>query len=423
MTTVWQISAGDEGRDDAKLFREHDVMLLGPSAPGPFDRAMYRRVEGLRGSAIRRLEKFTAEVAAGDVVLLRRGTQVAAIGVVHADGYRHEPAFDDVQGRDIGHARRVVWQDALSGELAAAPAFPAGPIAVFSRVFEAAVVAWAEGLRARFAARDLRPLAVGSSSLTAAELGEALGARGLASGSRVAEAIERQGRLQRWYREHGRASGRPNEQEVVAYMIVPLLLALGWSEEQLGVKWHRIDVAGFTAAPNAAANCALVCVTKDPVFTIKNVGDQVRRMIGELGLAACRRVVVVQEGRVYLLGPAAAGELAVLGHVNPERLREEAVGTLLEMAPAAVLAADAVGTDGVAAMLAKTTRRGPVAALDAVAANDAATASEVTTGAAITDSATSQAATVVPEAAAVTAVSTTEAAATVVADGGISIGS
>lgn len=57
MMKVWQIAAGDEGRDYSGLFLEYDLMSVGPSYPGSFDRAVYEkaaetneRLRGFRGT-------------------------------------------------------------------------------------------------------------------------------------------------------------------------------------------------------------------------------------------------------------------------------------------------------------------------------------------------------------------------------------
>ncbi len=65
-----------------------------------------------------------------------------------------------------------------------------------------------------------------------------------------------------WYREYGHASARPDEHEVVAHMVLPLLLALGWSEQLLAVEWHKVDLAGFWGTPTIPENCVLMCEAK-----------------------------------------------------------------------------------------------------------------------------------------------------------------
>ena len=45
----------------------------------------------------------------------------------------------------------------------------------------------------------------------------------------------------------------------MAHIILPLLLALGWSEQLLAVEWQKIDLAAFGSTPTTAKTCVLVC--------------------------------------------------------------------------------------------------------------------------------------------------------------------
>jgi len=57
-------------------------------------------------------------------------------------------------------------------------------------------------------------------------------------------ALQQAERLCSWYWSD--QSGRyPTEFEIISHIIVPLLLGLGWSHQQIAVEWNRIDVALF----------------------------------------------------------------------------------------------------------------------------------------------------------------------------------
>src|SRR5436190_13221589 len=100
MASVWQIAAGDLGRDYSWLCRKHDLMFLGPGRYGPYDPARYRDVVAtgaFSGFKIGSIGAFCREVQPGDIVLLRRGRRVVAIGVIpehKEEGYRHDEALD-----------------------------------------------------------------------------------------------------------------------------------------------------------------------------------------------------------------------------------------------------------------------------------------------------------------------------------------
>src|SRR5215217_3523225 len=102
MGTVWQIAAGDEGRNYSWLCQKHDLMFLGPGRFGPYDRARYRDAaitSEFSAFKLNAIGAFCREVRPGDLVLLRRGYTVVAIGLVpdpDDEGYRHDETFDDV---------------------------------------------------------------------------------------------------------------------------------------------------------------------------------------------------------------------------------------------------------------------------------------------------------------------------------------
>src|SRR5438128_1936641 len=101
---VWQISAGPASRAYAEVFLRYSVALVGPGDAGRW--APDRDDDDFEGGYVRR---FAGEVALGDVFLLRTAVAtIAAVGIV-AGPYQYEDTFDDVNGWDLQHTRRVRW--------------------------------------------------------------------------------------------------------------------------------------------------------------------------------------------------------------------------------------------------------------------------------------------------------------------------
>ena len=99
---VWQVSAGPASRSYADVFLKHGIALVGPGDAGPW--TPERDDDEFEGGFVRR---FASEIAPGDIFLLRTGlATVAAVGLVAGD-YLYWNAFDDVNGWDLQHARRV----------------------------------------------------------------------------------------------------------------------------------------------------------------------------------------------------------------------------------------------------------------------------------------------------------------------------
>ena len=105
MARFWQIAGGPSGRSYSTVFLRHGVGLIGPGDPGAWNPG--RPDEDFDNSSS--VRRFATEPQEGDVVLLRAGNSVVrAVGLI-ASNYQYLPQFDDVNGWDLQHARRIRW--------------------------------------------------------------------------------------------------------------------------------------------------------------------------------------------------------------------------------------------------------------------------------------------------------------------------
>ena len=354
---VWQMAAGEAGRFYSDLFLKHDVMFLGPGSFGAYNADAYRQAveEGSAGRGIvGNIRNFHDHVQPGEIVLMRTGHLVKAIGVVADAQYEWNEAFDDVYGWTLQHTRRVIWQDHLNDDIeqiqAKRPLFwSRKQIPTFTRVNEESILAPVRSLFPLIKRRPLRQLpAPLPKPLTLDEVGQQLFARGVANDAvdKVIRAIERQRRLLRWYEQFGDESSRPTEHEVVAHTVLPLLIALGWSEQLLSVEWKKIDLAAFWKTPTTEKHCVLVCEAKTRYHGLQDVRKQAFDYVGKLKLVACRTVLLTDGGRFYLFGRESAnvawGDQAI-GYLNVEKIRTDhiaptktnAIDTIVALTPAA----------------------------------------------------------------------------------------
>ncbi len=137
LPVVWQISAGPASRSYMETFLKHGVALVGPGDAGPW--SADRDDDQFEGGFVRR---FASEIAIGDILLLRTGQRrISAVGLAAGD-YMYAEAFDDVNGWDLQHTRRVRWS-----RLPTEHAFPGTPFGAnpsrCSRVFSPEVVDYA----------------------------------------------------------------------------------------------------------------------------------------------------------------------------------------------------------------------------------------------------------------------------------------
>ncbi|MCK4373692.1 MAG: hypothetical protein KAX19_00145, partial [Candidatus Brocadiae bacterium] len=190
--------------------------------------------------------------------------------------------------------------------------------------------------------RDLPPCPPEPLSLE--EAGTLLFAKGLPNEwvDRTIVAIQRQRRLADWYRTLDRETARPKEHEVVAHMILPLLLALGWSEQLLAVEWHRIDLAGFAETPTTEETCVLVCEAKGLGHGLQDILEQAVDYVKRLKLDRCKKILLTDGQRLYLYQRAGDGWGSVpAGYINIHKIRTEhiapantnAIDTIIALTP------------------------------------------------------------------------------------------
>ena len=184
------------------------------------------------GSATVRL--FACEVQVDDIVVLREGTaKIISIGLV-ASEYLYLHQFDDVNGWDLQHGRRVRWGPHAPYTFSDGPFGAATP--AFGPVTQAELLDYATSfLNSTFSDWRRAPLP----PLPAEEPPV------LDPPAALAELTGQALDLAMLYAEPQHFGEAPAEHEMVAHFVVPLLRALGWQPEYIALEWHRIDVAVF----------------------------------------------------------------------------------------------------------------------------------------------------------------------------------
>jgi hypothetical protein len=280
---VWQISGGPQDRSFADVFVRYGVGLIGPGDAGPW--RSDRDDDEFEGSYARR---FATEVQRDDVFLLRLGTsRVAAVGIVASD-YSYLNQFDDVNGWDLQHARRVRWFPLPQIYDFGQPVFGANPRR-FSSVAHREILDYVH-----------RFMNSPPSDWQMAALPNLPVEEPLAPVTRYLEDIAAtvQDLAGNFYWNRESFGDHPSEDEIIAHLIVPFLRALGWPPEQIAVKWRYIDVAIFSRLPRIPENCFLVIEAKQLGAGVEGALDQARGYVKALGVT---RDVVVADGARYRL--------------------------------------------------------------------------------------------------------------------------
>ena len=309
---VWQISGGPISRAYADIFLRHGVALIGPGDTGPW--SPERGDDTFEGGFVRR---FASEAAVGDLFLLRTGlATITALGLVASD-YLYVSAFDDVNGWDLQHVRRVRWCRLPADHVFGSSVFGANPPRC-SRVWTEEVVDFAERFLTspptHWQTAPLPALIAEQPPLD--QVPDAL--HGI-----VAQAADLVPLLQ-----DGHSFGEhPSEDEMIVHFVVPFLRALGWPPERIAVQWRHIDVAVFRALPRTPENCHFVIEVKRLGAGVEGALDQARGYVEAL---ARPRDVVVTDGIRYRMYTGAC-DFAPVAYANLTRLKQPAAKLFARM--------------------------------------------------------------------------------------------
>ena len=307
---VWQISAGPASRSYADVFLNHGVALIGPGDAGPW---MPVRDDGdFEGGFVRRL---ASEVATGDAFLLRTAiAAIAAVGLV-AGSYQYVNAFDDVNGWDLQHARRVRWCQLPEEHSFAGAVFGANPPRC-SRVWNEEVLDFAE--------RFLNSPPTHWQTVPLPELPSEDPPLDEVPGV-LAGVVVQAADLVPLVQDPQAFGELPSEDELIAHFVVPFLRALGWPPERIAVQWRHIDVAVFRALPRTPESCHLVIEAKRLGAGVEGALEQARGYVEAIGVP---RDVIVTDGIRYRMYAGDRG-FEPVAYANLARLKQPAA-TLFE---------------------------------------------------------------------------------------------
>ena len=300
---IWQVSAGPSDRSYADQFLNHGVALIGPGDPGEW--RSDRSDEDFEGGFVRR---FADEMRTGDVLLLRTGlSTIRAVGLV-ASEYQYLRQFDDVNGWDLQHGRRVQWCPLPDPYDFGGRVFGSHPPRL-SRIQVPSLIEYANRF-VRSPPTDWQTRTLPSLPEEEAEL-DALPVE-------LQEIVAQVHDLSKLYWDVDSFGERPMEDELVVHYIVPLLRALGWPVERIAVKWRNIDVCVFSGLPRIPENCHCVIEAKRLGAGVEGALEQAIGYVEALGVPCD---VVVTDGIRYRMYDASKG-FAPVAYANLARLKQ-----------------------------------------------------------------------------------------------------
>jgi hypothetical protein len=304
---LWQLGCGSSNRTYADQFYQFGVGLIGPGDAGAW--TADRDDSDYESGSVRH---FASEATIGDVVLLRSGTsRLLALGLV-ASPYMYLPQFEDVNGWDLQHARRIRWYRLPTEYDFDQPVFGAFPrrfsrvgnpevIALVERFLNSPPVDWHTGPLPQLPSEEPVLSDVPAALRNLVALAHDLGSQ--------------------FYWDRQNFGEHPSEDEMIAHFVVPFFQALGWPPEKIAIKWRFIDVAIFGQLPRVPVNCALI-------VEVKQLGAGVEGALGQgTGYATAQGVacdVLVTDGVRYRLY-SKTSDYQPIAYANLARLKQSAL--------------------------------------------------------------------------------------------------
>jgi hypothetical protein len=321
--TIWQQAAGDMDRNYSDICLSLDVILNGPGYAGPWPSCEQTlREDGRSARKVTDLRRFAEEMQDGDLVVLRLGT-ATVVGVGQLVGlYDWCEEFGDVDGWNLQHVRRVrwIWNGRNNPKTFDTYALKQGDTT--QKLSEGPVMDWLSTLRIpkEYLSRSLAELPdpTKNNEITVTEISEFLFDHGVASASitNLQNEIGELTRIAKWYQR----SSKPSEHETVAYLVVPLLRALGWTPQRMAVEWNHVDVALFEQLPRSDETLRVVVEAKKMDNSCLTAMSQA--MTYSNGKVSCHRLIVTDGLRYGVYTRHETEQFTLYAYLNLARLRK-----------------------------------------------------------------------------------------------------
>jgi hypothetical protein len=303
--SVWQVSGGPANRDYSDIFLKYGVALIGPGDAGPWRPG--REDDQFEGGFVRR---FATELQSGDIVLLRTGiSRIRAVGIV-ASEYFYFPQFDDVNGWDLQHGRRVRWCELPATYDFGESVFGANPPRL-SKLASAEIGDYAnrfiESPPTNWQVFPLPSLPDEEPLLDNPP-------------TQLADLVAQVHDLAGLYWNKRQFGPLPTEDELIAHYVVPFLRKLGWPVENIAIKWRHVDVAVFRSLPRCPESCQFIIEAKRLGSGVEGALEQAKGYLKDLGI---EREIVVTDGVRYRMYEG-ANNFAHIAYANLDRLKVSA---------------------------------------------------------------------------------------------------
>ena len=233
----WQVAAGDSERRYSNIFLKYGVMLIGSGEHGDYlDKK--KKYKEKYGKEVTPLRQFAEEVKPNDMVVLKEGKKIVAIGKVPNDGkYEWLEQFCTVEGFYLQHAWHIKWR-----ELRTPKPSTALTINRFSKIDNEALQKRVDELwkKAKYKKREDIPTI---RKLSFKDMGCYIKKIRTGCNKFKKNRFEEIRKLVEWYKSELPDDINVSEHEMRTFLVYPFLKILGYTEQQMKIEWENIDIA------------------------------------------------------------------------------------------------------------------------------------------------------------------------------------
>lgn len=318
----FRLAAGEANRDYSFRFIESDIGAIGPGVGDLIDSPDQAALDGLGSDKRGMLLRF-AGVQEGDLILLANGWSPITVGRATKDRpkgqvYRYTEGIGLFGHWDLYNVIRVKWadpRDPLVEEALANLKDTHGPVKVRGSFRELGggsedVRDWmgkldAELDRAGHWDRSLKDAGLDQKPVKDVQNLEAFQALNRDVQTGIRRVVKTGNQL--WEdNEHRGWDPLPSEHEAVALLVVPFLMALGWTPSQIALEWNWVDVATFAGLERSEPR--LLVEAKRPLTGMDWARSQVFKYAADVHASA---PVITTDGYYWALfnDEKLAGEL------------------------------------------------------------------------------------------------------------------
>lgn len=294
----YQLMSGDTSRDFSRIMFDFGVAIVGSGNEGPITEKKDFYINNGEWPKLSWLQ----EIEPGDRIVLHSGQSIIqGVGeVILKDGsvYHYSDCFEDVDGWSLQHFCYVNWK-VMAINLEGKPLSRSTAKRLHAALVIDKIEAKWDTVNFNIPKYDVHipeGLEFDYDKIERGLIGYGMRIEDAETTIRTLLQVEK---LAKWYLEKG-ASFPLSESEIRAFLVVPILYALGWSYQKMSLEFDKIDISLFQ---DTKRDFPVILIETKTMWTGSVYGvEQVKRYMKEkAGKLTRLKKVIVTDGLTYWL--------------------------------------------------------------------------------------------------------------------------